>query len=191
MRFTLLKPQRKSGISTRNRKGCGHQSSRRMRVEQLEERTLLSVGEWDLASPTSVSDPSVLTTSAADGNPLLLDRNSQSTSPIISGEILVGFDGDVAALYRSNGAAAAMALASASVLSLELKQDARSIHDCLTRDSSYLNTLLAQLERLDELVVTGRLRVNVDCVFAFDDVRAAHDRLDGGHVTAKLVLGAR
>jgi hypothetical protein len=36
-----------------------------------------------------------------------------------------------------------------SVLSLELKQDARSIRDCLQRDPSYLNALMAQIEKLD------------------------------------------
>jgi NADPH:quinone reductase-like Zn-dependent oxidoreductase len=46
----------------------------------------------------------------------------------------------------------------------------------------------AQLEKLDELVDRGKLRVRVSDVFPLERVRAAHEMLERGHIEGKIVL---
>ncbi|MCK7549013.1 NADP-dependent oxidoreductase [Marinobacter koreensis] len=47
------------------------------------------------------------------------------------------------------------------------------------------------LEEIAELIEDGDVRVHVDQQFALDDVRSAHETLEGGHVRGKLVLDCR
>lgn len=68
--------------------------SRATGPERLEDRWLLSVAPWD-------GDQ------AFDANPAM--KTSAITEPVtVAGEILVGFEGDVAALFRNHGMAVAM-----------------------------------------------------------------------------------
>ena len=47
------------------------------------------------------------------------------------------------------------------------------------------------LEEIAELIEDGDVRVHIDQQFALDDVRSAHEMLEGGHVRGKLVLDCR
>jgi NADPH2:quinone reductase len=47
------------------------------------------------------------------------------------------------------------------------------------------------LDEIAELIEDGDVKVHVEQVFSLDQVQAAHELLEGGHVRGKLVLDCR
>ena len=83
--------------------------ARRLNVERLEDRRLLSIAAWsDHATALPVdSNYSAALTADVDSD-LASDASLTGRLEFLPGEILVGFEGEVATTYRGKGAAAAL-----------------------------------------------------------------------------------
>ncbi len=89
---------------------------RKTSLEQLEDRRLLSITAWSAENVALAEDSNSQGALVADVNGASQGRASRADAPeFVLGEILVGFEGEVPAAYRANGAQAALKAAENAV----------------------------------------------------------------------------